>query len=351
MNKLSDQIVENFEKINNHFGLNVREDNKAFYGTCKCHDSDNPTSFTLYKDSGIWRCFTQECHSKYGKTAIGFIIGLLSKQQKKEVSFVEAIKWLENFTGGKVDLVPPNHDEHLTCAINQLNKPKQEYSLKISKKDFISKLSPPLYYLKRKYKEETLNQFYVGECKNPAKLMYNRVLIPQFDNFGENVIGVIGRSIFEKCDICKGYHDPNSFCRRFHKFLNTDNFPSESTLYNFAQAKNIINKTSLAILTESNANVWRLHEAGFGMSLSCFGSKFTESQKLLLDTTSATTLIVVPDNDDAGKILTKHVEERCKYTHNIVIITPSYIDDVGKLNVETVKQILGPIVDKYVTRN
>lgn len=346
MNNLSKKIVENFDRIAKHFNLNVREDRKAYYGTCKCHDSDNSTSFTIYKDFGIWRCFTNACHEKFGKSAIGLIMGLLSKQKKQKVEFREAVNWLEKFIDEKVDLTPPNQDEYLTVAINNFHKPKIENSFKITKEQFINTLGPPTYYIKRGYGEQTLKTFLVGQCNNPAKLMYNRVMIPQFNEEGF-VIGAIGRSVFEKCEICKNFHDPQSFCRICPKVLNTDNFPSESTLYNLHQAKPLINQTGLAIVTESNGNVWRLHEAGFDMGVSCFGAKFTSFQKMALDTTGAQTLIVVPDNDEAGQILVKHVEEKCRFSHNIVVIKPSYKDDIGNLNIETVKQILGPIVEKY----
>jgi hypothetical protein len=177
--------------------------------------------------------------------------------------------------------------------------------------------------------------------------MYNRIIVPQFDNEGKYIIGAMGRSIFDKCDACGNYHDPQSFCRKFSKWWNTPSFPSEHTFYNFSHAKKFINETGIAILIEGCGHTWRIDEAGFPMALGTFGSKFSDMQKRLLDTTAATTVVVVPDAGNAGQILVEHVKERCRYTHNIVIIEPSYKDDIGAVNVETVRKILGPIIDKY----
>jgi hypothetical protein len=92
--------------------------------------------------------------------------------------------------------------------------------------------------------------------------------------------------------------------------------------------------------------VWRLQEAGFPMSVGSFGSKFSEEQKFLLDTSRCHTIIIVPDAGKPGQILVDHVKEQCQYTHNIVTISPSYNDDIGALNVETTKNIIGPYLDK-----
>lgn len=348
---LSQQIVDNFDKINTHFNLDFRETPKAFIGRCPIHDGDNSTAVTIYTSGyetvGVWRCFTGDCHRKYGGNAIGFIRGLLSRKYRKNVEFSDAIKWCEEFFGNKITITQKTDNEHLTSLINRLNVEPPEPLFKLKPEEFISKLSIPQYYLDKGYSKKTLEKFHVGFCNNPAKPMYNRCIVPQFDNKGEFIIGAMGRSIFDKCETCGNHHDPASFCRKFTKWWNTPSFPSEHTFYNFSQAKKFINDTGLAILIEGCGHTWRIDEAEFPMALGTFGSKFSDMQKKLLDTTAATTLVVVPDAGKAGQILVEHVKERCRFTHNIVIIEPSYKDDIGACNIETVKRILGPIVDKY----
>ena len=156
----------------------------------------------------------------------------------------------------------------------------------------------------------------------------------------------LGRSVHEECPHCKQYHNPEGVCRNFPKWRNSENFPSYHALYNFYNAKKDIDNSGLIIITESSANTWRLFEAGFTMSVGTFGSKFSDAQKSLLDSSLAQTVIVVPDAGSAGQYLVKHVQEHCQFTHNIITISPSYEDDIGKCNIETVKKIIGPYVDK-----
>src|SRR5688572_27943600 len=103
---ITDDIVENFEKINSHFDLDLYEDKKAYRGPCPLHDGDNQNSLAIFKKgrevNGIWKCYTAGCHEKYGKNIIGFIRGLLSIQAKRETTYNEAVNWCEEFFGGKL---------------------------------------------------------------------------------------------------------------------------------------------------------------------------------------------------------------------------------------------------------
>ena len=103
----------------------------------------------------------------------------------------------------------------------------------------------------------------------------------------------------------------------------------------------------MAILTEGSPNVWRLFEAGFPMGLGCFGSKFTPDQKKVLDKSGANTIIIVPDAGSPGQLMVKQIIGLCKNSYNIVTIEPSYDDDIGACNIETVKNILSPFIERY----
>lgn len=346
-----EDIVYNFDKINKHFGLELWESNKSFRGKCPIHDGDNKSSVSIYKDGhtspGNWKCFTGNCHEKYGGSVIGFIAGLLSKRNNREYTRQEAIAWCEQFFGSKYKQPEINEDSKLTTFFNRINKPTPQYAFRISVQDFKSKLKEPTYFINRDYKEETLEHFKVGYCDNKNKPFYDRVVVPQFDEEGY-VIACLGRSVHESCQICKHYHNPKGICRTFPKWRNSDSFPSYNALYNFYSAKKSIDDTGIVIVTESSANTWRLFEAGFTMSIGSFGSKFSDAQKMLLDTSLAQTIIVVPDAGEPGKILINQIEEHCKFTHNIITISPSYEDDIGKCNVETVKKIIGPYVERQL---
>jgi DNA primase len=343
-----DDIVQNFEKINRHFGLELWESSKCFRGKCPIHEGDNKSSLTIYKDGhtspGNWKCFTGNCQEEYGGSVIGFISAILSVRGNRKVSRQEAISWCESFFGSKYQAPDNSFDNKLTNFINRSALPAN-YSFRLSPEDFLSKLKPPKYFIDRQYKEKTLSEFKVGYCDNKTKPFYDRVVVPQIDEEGY-IIACLGRSVHEKCPHCKEFHNPEGICRTFPKWKNSENFPSYNALYNFYNAKKDIDDTGLIIVTESSANTWRLFEAGFTMSVGTFGSKFSDAQKSLLDSSLAQTVIVVPDAGLPGQILVKHVQEHCQFTHNIITISPSYEDDIGKCNIETVKKIIGPYVDK-----
>lgn len=348
--KLSETIVDNFDKIIKHFNLELRPYNKGYQGPCPIHNGDNNTGVFLYTTGntqvGVWRCFTGDCHTKYGANAIGFIRGLLEKQRKCTVKVSDAISWCEDFFKCKIDISPDTEDEILTKVIARYSREAPKPPFRLTKEQFKDRLETPDYFIKRGYKEETLEKFLVGACNDRSKPMYNRIIVPHFDNEGKYIIGALGRSKFDKCTICGAFHDPQSYCKPFPKWKNTTNFPSEWSLYNFHRAESYINKTGIVILIESAGDTWRIDEAEFPMACGCFGSKFSEAQKRLLDRTMCNTVIVVPNAGQPGQILVNHVKEQCKLTHNIVIIEPSYQDDIGACNINTVKKILGPYIDK-----
>lgn len=345
-----EDIVDNFDKLNSHFDLKLYESNKCFRGRCPIHGGDNRSSVSIYKSGhtspGNWKCFTNNCHEKYGGSIIGFIRGILSAKNNREYSKQETIEWCEGFFGAKYHRPEFNIDTKLTSFINR-SQIEESVSFKLTPDEFLAKLEHPTYFVNRGFKPETLHEFKIGYCNNQSKPFYERVLVPQFDKDGY-VIGCLGRSVHEKCGLCKEFHNPNGICRVFPKWKNSDNFPSYNSLYNFYRAKEDIEKTGIVLIVESSSNVWRLKEANFPMSVGTFGSKFSETQKAILDTAQIHTIIVVPDAGLPGNILVKHVEEQCKFTHNIITISPNYKDDIGALNIETVKQIIGPYVDKYV---
>lgn len=349
---LQETIVDNFEKVKNHFNLNCSDYKRFWGGTCPLHDGDNPNSFALYKDGndnpGSWQCYTKDCHRKYGGTALGLIRGLLSKQNNRMLEFPEVLLWCEQFFNIKTEKLPTKNlfDNVINASLR--NTQIIDTGLKLTLAQFNSiTTNDTSYFVDRNYKQETLEHFNLRLCNNPTKPMFNRILVPHFDEAGEYIIGVAGRSIWEKCKLCKGYHNPNSICKRSGKWINTPNFPRRETLYNFHRAKEFIEKSGIAILVEGKPNVMRLYESNFPMGMACFGNNFLDEQKFALDKTGAHTIIVVPDAGEAGQSLVKDVKSQCKYSHNIVTIEPTYEDDIGRCNIDTVKRILGPIVDKY----
>jgi len=358
-------IAENIEQICDYFNIKLSMAGKCYIGKCPIHKGDNPTAFNFYHTRGHstignWVCNTHECHNIFGNNSLGLIRALLSvkngwgKEGDSQKSFAEAVKWCEKHLGIKYK--SGNRTRDISNVINRLYvKENLKYKINLSNSQYLNSglVFPDKYFLSRGYQPKTIKEFAIGFCANPVKPMYNRAIVPLHDNEGKKIIGCSGRIVYAKCDICQSYHDTKKICPNkdfknlYPKWKHSSSFPGKYSLYNWHRAIKYIQKSGLAILTEGQPNVWRLFEAGFPMSLSCFGSNLAIEQKRVLDTSGAHTIIIVPDADKASEKFTKKIIELCKHSYNIVTIEPSYDDDIGECNIETVKTILSPFVEKY----
>lgn len=363
---MKDIIVENFDKVIDHFQLSLEKTDRYYIGPCPIHGGDNVTAFNFYHTGntthGNWYCNTHQCHECFYNSAIGFIQALLSVEtlswsQKGDqmVSFADTIKWCEQFFDQKYE---KNHTtrDNMTYTINRMcNHQNKQYSFKITQQQYIDSglKFPDNYFASRGYNEDILRKFSIGYCDNQSKPMYGRAIVPLHDKNGDYIIGCSGRSVFNKCNICKSYHNPEVCCPSkdfigIHcKWRHSNGFPGSSELYNFHRARKSIQETGLVIITEGPPNIWRLYEAGFDMSVSSMGAKFSLDQKKILDISGAHTIIIVPDADEASKKMIENIKETCSHTYNIVTIEPSYKDDIGACNVDTVKNLLSPFIEKY----
>src|SRR6185436_1852242 len=84
---LSLALLAKFDDLLEHFGLDLQQDSYMYAGACPIHGGNNRTAFNLYKDGdtrpGYWCCWTKHCERKYKSTPIGFVRGMLSKENPK----------------------------------------------------------------------------------------------------------------------------------------------------------------------------------------------------------------------------------------------------------------------------
>jgi DNA primase len=166
--------------------------------------------------------------------------------------------------------------------------------------------------------------------------MTNRVVVPIYDNNYKFMVGCTGRSIYEKCESCKGFHDPHNSCPhnddiwKYCKWKHNKDFKSQNHLYNFWFAKEHILKTGVAIIVESPGNVWRLEENGIHNSVAMFGCSLSDRQKILLDSSGAMSLVILTDNDEAGRKAADQIKIKCQNTYRVFIPNISK-PDIGEM--------------------
>lgn len=340
-----DEILDTFEIEYNKRGPRL---------TCACfiHGGDNPEALSILRRGvGSWNCYTQQCHTKYRGSTLSLIQQLLSINKRDPVSFSEAIHWSaklvneEQIDSESYSLKSEqNAFVKLTKNIIQQNRE----IIGVEREKVTSRLIIPApYYLHRGYTPEVLKRYDVGHCIDPKKEMYDRAVVPLYDASG-NMVGCIGRSIYEKCERCSGHHSPFKPCsKKVRKWMFNSAFDASGYIYNYYSALPHIQRTNTIILVEGTGDVWRLEESGIPISVALLGTKFTDEQKILIEKSGATNLIVISDQDDAGKSFYLKINNECNRLYNVYHILPT-CKDVGDMNSKDIKKVILPQVIEIV---
>jgi len=299
---------------------------------CPIHDGDNPTALTIYPDSepyGYWICNTKGCHKHFTKNAIGFIWGVLSARKgwnthnRQKTPFGEIVELCKGLVGHiempKIDLRGK--------LLSEIRLPR-ETKKGVSRDVIRNKLKIPAEYFLRPenggFKEETLDFFDVGIPHSPKQEMYNRVIIPIYD---ENYIylGCQGRALDNNPIRWKNSESLNGLLGEI--------------LYNYPLAKSSIRDTKEIILVEGPKSVWRLNEAGIRNVVGILGN-FKNAQQISLEMSGASVIKCMFDNDPAGEGFYETVQKKCKRLFHVSKIEYGEPNsDPANLSVEEVKRI------------
>lgn len=367
---LCDDLCDNIEDLLEHFELDYKDHGKMISMACPIHEGDNESALNLYVEGdsyrGNWKCRTHGCEKCFKGSIIGFVRGLLSNRKHqwseegdKTCTFKETIDFITSFL--KKDLkdikvcTETRNKNRFTSAVNHIKNTATVDTANCLTRNRIRGLLkiPAQYYVDRGFTPAILDRYDIGLCDNPDREMYNRVVAPIYDPDYTYMIGCSGRSIFEKCDTCGCFHDPNTGCPKDHqkylysKWKHSANFKSQNSLYNFWFAQKHIKHTGVAILVESPGNVWKLEENDIHNSVGIFGAALSDRQKIILDSSGAMTIIVLTDNDDAGRKAADQIKDKCQNTYRVFVpsITKADIADMTSEEIDTeIKEYIRGIV-------
>ena len=366
---LCDDLCDNIESLLDSFDIEYKTNSKMITMNCPVHGGDNPSAVNIYPEGetyrGNWKCRTHNCEQEFKASIIGFVRGIISHQKygwlepgDASCSFNEALDYVQAFFNKDISSIKISKTEkekkNFTNIINYIQTKAEQIETKIVRKQIIKSINiPAQYYIDRNYSIDILEKYDVGLCNNPIKPMHNRVVVPVYDNTYKYMVGCTGRSIFEKCSSCSSYHDTKSQCPNsdqrwmYPKWKHSTDFKSQNYLYNFWFAKDHIYETGIAIIVESPGNVWRLEENGIHNSVGIFGSSISDRQKILLDSSGAMTLIILTDNDEAGRKAADQIKNKCQNTYRIFIpnISTNDIGDMTPDQIDTeIKQYIQRII-------
>lgn len=350
--ELQKLVIGQFDKIIDEFGLTLKERNNMWIGPCPIHKGNNSGAFNIYKDGynvpGYWTCHTHQCQKHFGANVLGFVRALLSiekydweSQDDPKYGFKDTIKFLEKLYNVKltdyhVPIQQLVKNELARDCIPEIKKSSVNFSADVVK----SKLEiPDPYFISRGFSPDILTRFMVGFCNNPKSPLYRRSVCPILDEEGKTVIGFTARSNNPSCPKCENYHDPDKKCDYIPKWINRGEFKN-IILYNYSNAKDHIKNTKVAILVEGQGDVWKLAENNIQNVVGIFGTSLSDNHQFLLEKSGAMALIVLLDNDEAGRLGTEKIIKKCYKSFRILTYN-QYDDkkDVGDFSLDQINSL------------
>lgn len=359
---ISEQAVERLDELLSVLGVELRREKRMYVGACPIHGGDRDNALNLFHSGntmvGNWKCRSHQCHKTFQPTLIGFVRGVLSHKEHgweqhndDTYSFHDTIDFLTSFLNTDLDNFQVNLGEvekrraadHVVRFYARTNKIKTKVPREVIRKS----IKTPQYYIDRGYSKEILDKYDVSMCDDPSKPMYKRCVAPIYTDDHQFMVGCTGRSIYEKCEECKSFHNPAMPCPdsedlwRYSKWKHNYGFAAEDWLYNYWYAKSHVEKTNCAVLVESPGNVWRLEEAGIHTSMALFGTSLTPGQGDALNRCGAMNVLIAMDNDEAGLQAIQPLIDELSKLYNVDVLDVEDAD-IGSMSIEAIQRDLVP---------
>lgn len=327
LNKLKEIMFRDIEILLDNLGLQYEIINDNVFMACPLHGGDNPRGLSVSISGHTWRCWTRDCQENSGSGIFSFVQSVLEQKEEKDVGFGEVLKFITKIY---------NVGNECQTYVSEEEKPEegtlQKVLKNIKKKD--SRLKPKsqvitpehvntcgnsIYFEQRGFDSKTLKYFGVEDCMCNCS-MKNRAIIPVHDQVG-NYIGYIARSIKDSVQ---------------PKYLFSGGFKKSEYLYNYHRASVKAVEKSCLFLVEGQGDVWKMWDAGVQNCVGLFGKDVSQHQKRILMSSGATTLVVLTDNDQAGR------EAKMKIQRNLnrmftVVFPKMERKDIGAYSVDNIK--------------
>lgn len=292
-------------------GFKITNRNKhELRASCLIHGGDNSTAFRFNLQTKTWVCFSHKCHDVFGRDIIALI------QAVKDCTFMEAVSFLSDITGGLVDF-------ENKFVEYKYKKEREEHTANFGTHNYIPSFVDEKCleqfkpfrsnrFIKDGYAVETLDYFEIAGGITD-KEGYVRDIIPIRDTDGVLVA-------YSMRDIRDDVSDNDK------KYQLTPGFNKDAVLYNLWAIKDLLHTKPL-ILVEGFKSVWRLYEYGIKNVVAIMGSSVTPGQMNLILSFAYNGCVLFFDNDVAGILGIAKAHEELK--HKIKVI-PQFILEVGE---------------------
>lgn len=249
----------------------------------------------MSKERGTFFCFS--CHES--RSLIDLIMHITQKSYFEASRFIDSAKTETDLLGSldkilkeKIDYVA--YDE---VQIKRLNNQALESPRAVR------------YFEGRRITLESISKFSLGFSEKQ-----DMITVPIQSPDGSMFVGFVARSIEGK------------------DFKNTPNLPKSKILFNLHRAK----KHDTVYVVESSFDAIRLDQCGLA-AVASLGSNISRFQIELL-TKSFNSVIVIPDNDDAGKNMADKIIDKMGKRANAFCL-PNRFKDIGDMTDADIEQL------------
>jgi 5S rRNA maturation endonuclease (ribonuclease M5) len=301
-------------------------------GPCPIHGGDNRRAFLYDECKGIWSCFTHGCQHQHGNDIVGLIGGVLN------CSFRESLEWIKTHI---VDAQSIDVEQY-----SGEPKPIRVTPNAIISDKFIGGLNFTHIYMQERGIDEGVAKFFECGVNLNGPSYKHRLMFPIRNIKGE-LVGINGRSIYPECEACDCFHTPNEhvpekYWPLYAKYLNFPReFKKSQELYNIQNAKKLIRRNGVAILTEGTLDCINMFIKGFENTVATLGSSFSREQAKILSKCGCHTLIVCYDNDEAGGKATSKIYEKFNSQFTIIRVELPKGVDPGTASEEQLHECIG----------
>lgn len=257
--------------------------------SCQLHGGDNPTAFSLKKESHRFCCYTHGCEVNESGKVDNDVIALVMRSNK--CTFVEAVKYLCDLTGLSVDFSSSNTDEYTKY---KKQKEKDSFVRFMEDENLLPEIDKGIidkyiangadYFKSIGIPDTIIRDYGLGSGYDSKGVC--RGMIPIYDEYGR-VVGLSGR----RTDNLKA-----------SKYLLMENFQKRKVLYNL---NNALKFTSLykqtIIIVEGFKACWHIILSGFPNTVAVMGKSIRPEQVNLLIKHGIFNALLLLDGDEEGQ--------------------------------------------------
>lgn len=268
---------------------------------CPFHNNYRTPAGEVSKKRGTFFCFS--CQTS--KSLVEFVMFVTKK------TFFESTRLIDSFAtetdiSGLIDSILQNEPEYA---------PYDELMIRRLHQQALDSPRAMRYFEGRRISENSVKKFLLGYSDKQ-----DMVVVPMSSPDGAIYVGFVARSIEGK------------------EFKNTPKLPKSKILFNLHRAR----KHDSVYVVESSFDAIRLDQNGIP-AVATLGANVSKIQIDLL-TKYFNHVIVVADNDDAGKEMQKKVLDRLGHRATLVGI-PDRFKDIGDMNDSDILELTNKIND------